>query len=573
MTSFDYVVVGGGTAGLLVAARLAEERSVTVCVLEAGEDLRDNLDIQVPGFAQRARLKSTDWAFTTIPQAVNNQPIYIPRGKGLGGSSSLNYSDTEVEAFGLEPDRELYGDGPIMTTLPRACAEYWPQFVKACEEIGLEYNKNAMSGNNIGLWPSANAIHPDTATRISSATAYYEPIKNQENLVVITGAQVSRIIFRDAALGDDHKAESVEYHKDDKIITISVKKEVILSAGSIQTPQILELSGIGDEKLLELHDIPSIIHLPGVGENLRRRFNPPNSDIFSSVETQEHHGTYLVNEINDNYESFDVLRDPVRAAQEWEFLYVFNLLCQQERRGMFATIPIQFGFVPLRILPEIDQIRKIASDLPMGDIHPASFKLFQEWLQGDLDRSSAIEIILVPYMMPTRERRDPDPGKKYISLILYLTHPFARGSVHINSADPLKPPSIDFSALDNPVDLAILKSGIKLGRQIFDAAALKDVVAQEILPGSSIQEDADIEDYIKRQVGTSFHPLGSAAMLPREEGGVVDANLKVYGTKNLRVVDASIIPIQIASHPMATIYAIAEKAADIIKLNTNEIGY
>ncbi|TFK43894.1 4-nitrobenzyl alcohol dehydrogenase-like protein [Crucibulum laeve] len=301
-----------------------------------------------------------------------------------------------------------------------------------------------MGGDNLGAWPCSLAIHPKTANRISSATAYYEPNKNKDNLVVITGAHATRIIFSSIQSGEA-VAESVEYSKNGSIYTISAKKEVILAAGAFQTPQVLELSGIGDTALLAKHGVSTVIDLPSVGQNYREQF-------------------------------------------------------------------------------------------------------------------------LLPFFSPTRARMTPEPGKNYTSFGCAVVHPYARGSIHIKSSDPLAPPEINLSVFDNPVDLAIMVAAVKYTRKLVATEVFKPVVAQEVVPGPSVQTDEEIEEYVRNAVGTTFHPVGTAAMLPRELGGVVDAQLKVYGTRNVRVVDASIIPVQISAHPLATVYAVAEKAADIIKL-------
>ncbi|RDB20297.1 L-sorbose 1-dehydrogenase [Hypsizygus marmoreus] len=577
--AFDYVVVGGGASGLVVAARLAENPSVTVCVLEAGQDITHELDIEVPGFAMKNWTKDPDWTFMSVPQAAaNDRSIYIPRGKGLGGSSIINlmslgrapaheydafetlgakgwnskellkyfkksqtlaYDPELVKALGLKPSPDGHGNGPIINTLGRTSVDFYPQLVKACQEVGVPFNANAIGGENIGVWPSACAIHPETVTRISTASAYYEPIKGQGNLIVITGARATRVIFQKNVSSKGVVADGVQYSKDGQLLVVSAKKEVILAAGSILTPQILEVSGIGDKSILQAYKIPTVVDLPGVGRN------------FQVSEDR-------LGDLNAGYESFDVLFDPERAAKEWT-------LYEQEKRGLLSSLPYTFSFVPLKTFAQGDAMRKAAASLQVGNIHPGSFKILQSWLKDDSNKISQLENILVAAFIPTVVQAAPEPGKSYLSFSLNVAHPFARGSIHIKSNDPLVLPDIDLSVLDNPVDLAILLDSLKFARKLVKTDALKGLVNKEVAPGPGVQSDAELEEYIKNQVSTSFHPLGTASMLPRAEGGVVDSELKVYGTANLRVVDASIIPIQIATHPIATVIAIAEKAADIIK--------
>ncbi|KAF9467537.1 alcohol oxidase [Collybia nuda] len=523
-------------------------------------------------------MKDADWKFMTTPQeGAKNRRIYMPRGKGVGGSSILNlmqlgrapaqeydaferlgvtgwtstefleyfkksqtlsFTPAEIQNLGLKPSNDVHGSGPIFNTLPRVTSALYHPFVKACEEVGIPFNPDAIRGNNTGVWPSSNAIHPETGARVSSASAYYEPIKQQSNLVVITGARVTRILFSEDS-SSEVVAESIEYSKDGQVFLVSVKKEVILAAGSLLTPQILELSGIGDGEILKGHNIPLVVDLPGVGTNL-----------------QDHFATTFVCEVSNEVETFDALQDPDREAKEWK-------LFEEAKTGMLATIPFSFSFMPLKLFAEGNKIREAAASVKPEKIHPGSFKILQEWLRND--EVCQLENILVPYFVPTPSLPTPEAGKHYMSFTLIVTHPFARGSVHINSADPHDLPDVNLSALDNPVDLAILVDAVKFARKLISTDAFKPIVVRELVPSLAAQTDSDIEEAVKSQVSTSFHPIGTAPMLPREEGGVVGPDLKVYGTYNIRIVDASIIPLQIGSHPMATVYAIGEKAADIIK--------
>ncbi|RXW18824.1 hypothetical protein EST38_g7023 [Candolleomyces aberdarensis] len=307
--SFDYVVIGGGTAGLVVASRLAEEEGKTVVVLEAGEDVSNETSVMIPGLWPATWGTEYDWKTTSAP-TENVGPVSMPRGKGLGGSSIINimqlgrapsaeydaleawgnpgwtatefnkyfrktlaYNETKANEFGLEPEPALYGSGPILNTLPKVTADVYPAWVEAYKELGVAFNPTADGGENLGVWPGAAAIHNETLTRISSATAYYEPNRGKRNLKVITSAHVSRIIFSEARDDKGVIATGVEYIVDgtNSTTVVHARREVILSAGSLMTPQVLELSGIGDPKILSQHNISVLIDLPGVGNNLQVR--------------------------------------------------------------------------------------------------------------------------------------------------------------------------------------------------------------------------------------------------------------------------------------------------------------
>ncbi|KAJ2935961.1 hypothetical protein H1R20_g1134, partial [Candolleomyces eurysporus] len=510
-----------------------------------------------------------DWKTTSVP-TENVGPIYMPRGKALGGSTNINlmqlgrapsteydaleawgnpgwtatefnkyfkksqtlaYNETKADEFGLKPNPALYGSGPILNTLPKITADVYPAWAEAYKELGVPFNPTADGGENLGVWPGASAIHNETVTRITSATAYYGPNKGKRNLKVITSAHVSRIVFGKARDGKGLIATGVEYIVDGTNATtvVHAKKEVILSAGSLMTPQILELSGIGDPKIL----------------------------ILSSSRAEDHPSIPFVCEVDGSLESFDgLLTDKERLQRE------LNLY--ESREGLLTTVAIYFSFLNLpQFAEEAEKLRSIAQGLEKKEIHPEIKGTLDSWLGRD--DISQLELIMIPFFVATLVTPTPSPGKSHFSFTIAVMHPFSRGSVHISSTNPLTLPTINLSWADNDYDIGVLVEGVKLARRLIQAKPLAAIQAKELAPGPSIQTDDQIVDYARQHAGTTFHPLGTAAMLPREKGGVVDHNLRVYGTKNLRVVDASIIPVQIGAHPTATIYAIAEKAADLIK--------
>ncbi|KAK7472909.1 hypothetical protein VKT23_001016 [Stygiomarasmius scandens] len=585
--SFDYIICGGGSAGLVLASRLSEDPAINVLVIEAGGDFAHLVDSIVPGFFTKNLTKpEVDWMFFTTPQAnVNNRSIYLPRGKGLGGSSVLNFmtlgraskveydaletlsgkgwnwsnylkyfkksetfsADPELsEKHDFKPDPEAFGTkGPVHRVLPRWISQLHMPYYKALHSLGVPHQYDSSNGNSAGTGTGTGSIHPHTATRSSSVSAYYEPAKDRPNLTVIKLARVRKVLLSKGSSGK-LVATGVEYSQDGLIKTVQARNEVILCAGSFQTPQLLELSGIGDSRILKTHGIPVLQHLPGVGANL-----------------QDHLSSGFTAEMNPKYESMDILaNDPARAGTEWQ-------LYESRKQGMFTAVSsVAYAFLPTKYFADVKLISKAAEDPAISRGADGlkgmtrTIELEKEWLVHD--EVPQLEIVQVPAFLPTAGYL-PEPGKRYFSIFVALMHPLSRGTVHISSPDPLAPPAIDGRFLDNKVDVSLLVSALRFARKVTKTEVLKDYIIREVVPGEQVDSDEDLEKYAKNTLSTVFHPVGTASMLPLEEGGVVDEKCVVYGTENLRVIDASVIPIQLAAHTQATVYALAEKAADIIK--------
>ncbi|KAK7050312.1 GMC oxidoreductase [Favolaschia claudopus] len=572
---FHYVVVGGGTAGLVLAARLVENfPDVNVCVLEAGENVTHEPDLVIPGFAfKNLGQPRLDWGFMSTPQEyAKGRSIYIPRGKALGGTSMINLmtmgrahkheydafaalgspgwdwnglvdyfrasetfapSEEEKSKLNVAFNKTAHGtSGPIQRTLPQWISDVQGPFTQGMQSLGVAWNNDATSGNNVGLCTSYHSIDSHGA-RSSSASAYYEPNEHKANLTVVTGARATRILFDESKDSSGNLvASGVEYLKDGELHTASAQLEVLLCAGTIQTPQILELSGIGEKKILEACGVALKVELPGVGNNL-----------------QDHFWSPFVTETDTKYESVEIMSDPARAAREWK-------IYEESKKGMLSgTCSTLYAFLPKNNF--MDSVPKTGH----SSMNPSLHAVQKEWLAAD--DIPFLEVALFPGCLPVPGLK-PEPGKSYCSVFLALTHSFSSGSIHITSSDPLAAPAIDYRLLDNEVDLDILVHAIKFARKLGTTTSLSSVFTQEIVPGPSVQTDEEIKEFIRSSIDTVFHPIGTAAMLPREKGGVVNSSLKVYGTSNLRVVDASIIPIHLSAHVQATVYAIAEKAAAII---------
>ncbi|KLO19184.1 alcohol oxidase [Schizopora paradoxa] len=589
-----YVVIGGGTCGLTLAGRLSEDPNVNVLVIEAGTHHVNDPLVDVPGNRGRALANPKyDWAFSTVPQShANNRRLFEPRGKGLGGSSMLNYfgmfrpskddidaleklgnkgwnwdsllhymkksetlvefpiSESDAVTFAAKIEREYHGtNGPLKKCLPREWSQLQKTFFDTAETLGIPRNPDTNGGHNVGAMTSLTSIDPTTGTRSYSSTAYLDPNLHRKNLLVLLDAQVTKIIF--SKEGDLHKAVGVEFVKDNSLDRITgIQKDCIISTGSFKTPQLLELSGIGNPSILSKFDVETLIDLPGVGENL-----------------QDHIVLSTIAEVETSEKTNDDLLDP-------EFLKLHKELYETKKAGLLASGPKSaFMFVPAEklgsdrdLISWQDQMHAGCTDT-LAQVHPAlRLGLEKQYaIQRDLfaskDQAQAEILDFIGH------RPDPNStpvlGKHYTSLGCALMHPLSRGTVHIASSDPLAPPEIDPNYFANEADLDLLVHIAEFALRMMKTSPLSDCVKEVILPKKEFLERGreGLKDYIRATCTPVFHPVGTASMLPREDGGVVDAKLKVYGTSNLRVVDLSILPLEVSCHTQTVAYGIGEKVA------------
>ncbi|CAE7180823.1 unnamed protein product [Rhizoctonia solani] len=635
VNEFDYLVVGGGTAGLVVAARLSEDPTVRVGVLEAGEYVPDEPNINVPGYFGRAiGNPAYDWGFLTVPQKdANGRMIYHPRGKVLGGSSALNFmtlgrgSEAEYDAFEAlgnpgwnfkelqryfsksetahalpEQTAKTYGaevvapagaNGPIARSYPGWFSDLHIPLFGAYKALGIDVNVDPVSvcldsyfmlskkccdfaahldsfficsplqngGNNTGITTTSIAVTPGKSTRSYSVTGYWEPYAGRENLVLVTGARATKVTL--SKQGDLVLATGVEFlhgpEGEETEYAAKARREVVLSSGTFQSPQLLELSGIGQRRVLESVGIPVQVELDGVGENL-----------------QDHVYVPTMYEVTPDHETLDVLHEPEVHAREWEKLMVWPGV-----RPSFSRIWLpswllslltrdHFHFLPLDAFAEGPEAQRVRASLDdeaarySGRGEKKLHSLLKDWMASGTNAQAQTEIIHYPGFFPNPVTR-PTPGHRYQSFLAALMHPASRGTSHIISGDALSKPAIDPKYMSAPSDVELLAAAVRFIVRLSKAGPMGSHVISETM---GAQTSDDVKEYVKNKFEPVYHPIGTCSMLPREDGGVVDPQLKVYGTANLRVVDASVIPIHLSCHIQSTVYAIAEKASDIIKATT-----
>ncbi|CAL1697277.1 unnamed protein product [Somion occarium] len=593
-----YLIIGGGTAGLVVAARLSEDPNTVVGVIEAGAYHKDDAGVNIPGFASRNLFKPDfDWSFASEPhKGTNNRPVPQPRGKGLGGSSLLNFTvavrPTKEELNALEalgnpgwnwdnlwkymkkserlqppelskedslryaasPDPKLHGtDGPIAKSYTSNLFPPFPAFMDTLEKLGLPRNPDTGGGDSIGSLLFPTTVDKKDCTRSYSASAYYAPNAERPNLLVVTGAHVTKILLEPSHDGLQ-RAVGVEFIKDEQTYRINASKEIILSAGAFQSPQILELSGIGNKKILKQHGIETRIDLPSVGENL-----------------QDHAYAPTIIEVDDRVPTMETTYVDEEFARQLE-LY-------KEGKGLFTALPANLcSFIPAHIFAESEDLARWKSLANLEASSPDVFadtpesvkrgirkqyEYLAKWLD---DPTAPMAQILSLYLHFPVPGLPVDTSKRYMSLLGAYTHPFARGSVHITSPSPFTPPAIKMNYLSNPVDTGILVKMQQFILKIYELEPAKEFVENRVIPPVGTENDEKkLEEYVRNFLGTVYHPVGTCAMLPKEDGGVVDSRLLVYGMENLRVIDCSILPLEACCNIQPLAYAIGEKGADIIK--------
>jgi choline dehydrogenase-like flavoprotein len=526
--TFDFVVVGGGSGGCALAGRLSEDTATSVALLEAGGK-DDNWVVTTP-FALILMVagKVNNWAFETVPQAgLNGRIGYQPRGKGLGGSSAINamvyirghrhdydhwaslgnagwsYADVLPYFRRAEDNADFDGEyhgkgGPLRVNRLRSDNPVQQIFLQAAQEaqFRLREDFNAEDHEGLGIYQ----VTQSNGERWSAARAYVHPYMGiRANLHVETYAQATRILF------EGRRAVGVEYLQGNETRQIRARREVILASGAFQSPQLLMLSGVGDNAKLKQHGIEVVHHLPGVGQNL------------------QDHPDFIFGYISDdpNFVGVSLSGIPrlLRAIGQY----------RRERRG-----PITSNFA------ECGGFLKTRPDLEVPDIQLH----FGMAMVDDHGR-----------------KRHLGTG---FSCHVCLLRPKSRGSVALKNADPKQAPLIDPNFLGDADDLEAMVAGFKTTRRLMEAPALRALQKKDMFT-SDVKNDDDIRAVLRARVDTIYHPVGTCKMGVNDPMAVVDPKLKVYGLEALRVVDASIMPALIGGNTNAPTIMIGEKAADMIK--------
>ncbi len=523
--TYDYVIVGGGSAGCVLANRLSADPAVTVALIEAGPGDRNFLIHMPMGYAALMKTGLVDWGYHTEPQAgMGGRRLYWPRGKVLGGSSSVNamiyirgvpsdydawaklgnrgwaWNDVlpsfkKAESYWRGADAYHGEGGPLKVTRPGISLPLNEAWVEAGRQAGYPHTPDFNGADQEGFGPLDCTL--SDGRRASASVCYLRPAHNRQNLTVITRAQATRIIV------ERGRAAGVEYARKKQRHEIHAAREVILSSGAINTPQLLLLSGIGPASEITRHGVRSIHSLPGVGKNLQ-----------------------------------DHLHGAVKC------------FCS-------APVSLYSRFKPTALLRHVPYYlmtgKGPASEMPLQTL--AFLKTRPDAPAPDL------QYHFVPALYA-------DHGRVLIHRHGWMGYynmqrPEARGEITLKSADPLAHPAIQPNYLQNETDLRTLRDGFKMLRDIFRQKAFEPYGGDEFIPGPAVETDAEIDAYHRAAGESLYHPVGTCKM-GRDEMAVVDETLRVRGLEALRVVDASIMPRLVSGNTNAPTIMIAEKAAEMI---------
>jgi choline dehydrogenase len=528
MLTYDYIVVGAGSAGAAVANRLSADPRNKVLLLEAGRAGHPWSPIPI-GMARLITNPAANWLYSSEPEAsTNGRRLPVPRGKLLGGSSSINgmvfvrgqaqdfdtwaqmgnrgWSYTEVlpffkrmESYAGGGDDGFRGrEGPLRVTNPEPRDPLFATIIKAAAQVGIRHNPDYNGASQQGIAMSQATIA--RGRRMSTARCYLDPVRNRQNLRIETQALTEGLVL------DGKRCTGVRYSLAGDVREARAAREVVVSAGAFNSPQLLELSGIGQPERLRNLGIEVRHELPGVGENLRDHYVPRTRWLVGKKGIT----------FNDRGRGFGLAQQVLRYA-------LFRV-------GMLAMTgaPIR-AFVCSREGLE-------APDLMLG------------W---------------IPMLTEPSPRGPRISRQSGMTLYAHAMRPESKGHVHITAADARRPPAINFNFLSSPPDAELTLRAVRIAREIMTAPAMTPFQMSEAAPGANRTSDDEILDWVKQAAETTNHPVGTCKM-GSDPMAVVDAQLRVHGIAGLRVADASIMPTLTSGNTNAPSIMIGEKAADMV---------
>ncbi len=528
--NYDYIVVGAGSAGAVIASRLTESGAHRVLLLEAGTEGSNFFWSRVPvGVAKMIDNPAVNWCYSSEPdEGSGGRRIEVPRGKMLGGSSSINgmvfirgqaqdydhwaqlgnrgwsYQDVlpifkRMERYEGGSDQFRGRDGILrVTDTPRHKVPLLEMIIEAAGKLGLPFNPDQNGATQEGIGMSQVTIAG--GRRQSTAYCYLDPARSRSNLTVVQGAMAEALLI------EGKRCAGVRYSVGGIKQEARASREVIVSGGSINSPKLLELSGIGQPDLLRSRGVTPVHELRGVGENLRDHYSPRVKFTIA--------GKNLT--FNDNARGWRLAREAVKYAMLGE--------------GFLAStsVPIRMYF---RSRPGLET--------PDCTVSIAPFL----------------------YEMVGRQRRVS--RRKGITMNVNVLRSESTGSIHIKSADPAEPPAIKFNFLSSEHDRAGVLAAIRKGRELMATSPLKDVTGEEIAPGVQLQTDDELLDWVRKNAETTYHPIGTCKM-GSDAMAVVDRELKVHGIESLRIADASIMPTLTSGNTNAPSIMIGEKCSEML---------
>lgn len=538
MKEFDYVVVGGGSAGCIVAARLVQEGNARVLLLEAGRDEYHPVLKMPAGYMKfLASDKYLTMHQTEAQPQLNGRGVIVPQAKVLGGGSTVNamvymrghkqdYTDWNnalgnqgidwswealLPHFTAIEDNDHLGapyhgvGGPMKVSHLGHFSPLSRAYVKTMQELGIPYTPDFNTGDPFGVGFMQHTINGQTRQRCSVVDAFINPLRHDERLKIVTNALVEEILF------DGDSASGVRYRKDGHPQQVRATQEVILAAGAYQTPKLLMLSGIGPQEQLEQYGIALRHHLAGVGKNLQ-----------------------------DHYEV------PVVASTKGAFGYY-----GQDRGWPMFKAGLQYML------------------FKSGPVTTTGVETCAFLDPLDFTATPTIQMFCVPTVYLDRDVMGADPGHG-VTVNSLLLRPKATGEVTLRDAKSSTPPVIDTQIFGHPDDLARTLAGFRFARQVIAATPIGTMVNQEIFPGADVTSEEAITEHCKRMVKTGYHPVGTCRMGHDEDPlAVLTDDLRVRGVQRLRVVDASMMPNIISGNTNAVVMAVAHRAADLLLKGSN----